>query len=83
MQRLETQCEKLRTAGENAFEGVLIEDADGALSGLDAVMKKAEEEIAKIIDNPPENVLELSSEIKYTGIGNLTEYQSYTAMIYE
>ena len=83
LQRLETQCEKLRTARENAFEGVLIEDADGALSGLDAVMKKAEEEIAKIIDNPPENALELSSEIKYTGIGNLTEYQSYTAMIYE
>ena len=83
LQRLETQCEKLRTARENAFEGVLIEDADGALSGLDTVMKKAEEKIAQIIDNPPENVLELSSEIKYTGIGNLTEYQSYTAMIYE
>ena len=47
------------------------------------VTKKAEKEIAQIIDNPPENVLELSSEIKYTGIGNLTEYQSYTAMIYE
>ena len=71
------------TASARRIEGVLIEDADGALSGLEAVMKKAEEEIAQIIDNPPENALELSSEIKYTGIGNLTEYQSYTAMIYE
>ena len=75
--RLTDQRDKLKTTCETAFSDALIEGQSTALDGLYDVLQKTYEDLDAIVADPPQNVLEVSARIKYTGIRSLTEYQSY------
>lgn len=77
IQRLENQRDKLDGICQEAFSDALIEGQATALDGLYAVISGTVEQLDAILADPPQNVLEVSSKIKYTGIENLTQYQSY------
>lgn len=75
--RLSAQRDKLDEACGEAFSGALIEGQSRALDGLSGVLRGTWEELDALVCDPPQNILELSAKIKYTGIRSLTEYQSY------
>ena len=75
--RIEDQRRKLEETARAAFSDALIEGAAPALQGLYTVLQGTIEDMEEIVSNPPEFVLEVSAQIKYTGIKSLTEYQSY------
>ena len=75
--RLSAQRDKLDEACGEAFSGALIEGQSQALDGLSGVLRGTWEELDALVCDPPQNILELSAKIKYTGIRSLTEYQSY------
>lgn len=81
--RLTAQRDKLGAACEEAFSDALIEGQSQALDGLSSVFHGTWEELDALIVDPPENILELSAKIKYTGIRSLTEYQSYVQSLKE
>ena len=75
--RIEDQRGKLEETARAAFSDALIEGAAPALQGLYTVLQGTIADMEEIVSNPPEFVLEVSAQIKYTGIKSLTEYQSY------
>ena len=75
--RIEDQRGKLEETAQAAFSDALIEGAAPALQGLYTVLQGTIADMEEIVSNPPEFVLEVSTQIKYTGIKSLTEYQSY------
>ena len=75
--RLSAQRDKLGDACDEAFSEALIEGESQALDGLSAVLRGTYGELDALVCDPPQNILELSAKIKYTGIRSLTEYQSY------
>lgn len=75
--RIEDQRRKLEETAQAAFSDALIEGAAPALQGLYTVLQGTIADMEEIVSNPPEFVLEVSAQIKYTGIKSLTEYQSY------
>ena len=75
--RIEDQRRKLEETAQAAFSDALIEGAAPALQGLYTVLQGMIADMEEIVSNPPEFVLEVSAQIKYTGIKSLTEYQSY------
>ena len=75
--RIEDQRRKLEETARAAFSDALIEGAAPALQGLYTVLQGTIADMEEIVSNPPEFVLEVSAQIKYTGIKSLTEYQSY------
>ena len=75
--RIEDQRGKLEETAQAAFSDALIEGATPALQGLYTVLQGTIADMEEIVSNPPEFVLEVSAQIKYTGIKSLTEYQSY------
>ncbi|MGN1249704.1 MAG: hypothetical protein ACI4XW_06455 [Candidatus Spyradocola sp.] len=75
--RLAAQRDKLGDACDEAFSEALIEGESRALDGLSAVLRGTYGELDALVCDPPQNILELSAKIKYTGIRSLTEYQSY------
>ena len=75
--RIEDQRSKLEETARAAFSDALIEGAAPALQGLYTVLQGTIADMEEIVSNPPEFVLEVSAQIKYTGIKSLTEYQSY------
>ena len=75
--RIEDQRRKLEETAQAAFSDALIEGATPALQGLYTVLQGTIADMEEIVSNPPEFVLEVSAQIKYTGIKSLTEYQSY------
>lgn len=75
--RIEDQCGKLEETAQAAFSDALIEGAAPALQGLYSVLQGTIADMEEIVSDPPEFVLEVSAQIKYTGIKSLTEYQSY------
>ena len=75
--RIEDQLGKLEETARAAFSDALIEGAAPALQGLYTVLQGTIADMEEIVSNPPEFVLEVSAQIKYTGIKSLTEYQSY------
>ena len=75
--RIEDQRGKLEETAQAAFSDALIEGAAPALQGLYTVLQGTIADMEEIVSNPPEFVLEVSAQIKYTGIKSLTEYQSY------
>ena len=75
--RIEDQRRKLEETAHAAFSDALIEGAAPALQGLYTVLQGTIADMEEIVSNPPEFVLEVSAQIKYTGIKSLTEYQSY------
>lgn len=77
LQRLEDQRDKLQDTSQTAFSDALIEGQATALDGLCAVIQDTVARLDSILADPPQNVLEVSSKIKYTGIESLTKYQSY------
>ena len=75
--RIEDQRRKLEETAQAAFSDALIEGVTPALQGLYTVLQGTIADMEEIVSNPPEFVLEVSAQIKYTGIKSLTEYQSY------
>lgn len=75
--RIDDQTKKLQAVCETAFSDVLIEGAAPALQGLNDVVQGTVQDMEEIASNPPEFVLEVSAQIKYTCIKSLMEYQSY------
>ena len=65
------------SAAASRAADVLIEGAAPALQGLNDVVQGTVQDMEEIASNPPEFVLEVSAQIKYTCIKSLMEYQSY------
>lgn len=77
IKRLSDQRDKLQETCDAAFDDALIQGQSTALDGFYDVIDATIADLNAMIVDPPENVLEVSSKIKYTGIKCLTQYQSY------
>ncbi len=75
--RVSDQREKLKETMDTAFSDALIQGQATALDGLYGVLQATLQGLDAIAVEEAENVLEVSSKIKYTEISSLTEYQSY------
>lgn len=77
IKRLSDQRDKLQETCDAAFDDTLIQGQSTALDGFYDVIDATIDDLDAMIVDPPKNVLEVSSKIKYTGIKCLTQYQSY------